>query len=538
MPRWVLALLAAAGVAAVVAVVLVVLSPWEDDAEPEARPVAAAPEPMTLRVMSFNIFYGGDELDLSTGDWCAEPTGCQEAFAQVIEAIRASDADVVGLQETTMNARPIAEELGWNYSERTHVISRFPIVDPSGADGHYVFVEPEPGRVVAMANTHLPSSPYGPYRIRDGASLEKVIALEERLRVPALTEQLGPLEELAGRDIPVFLTGDFNTPSHLDWTPEADDAREDMPFPVEWPVSKALADAGFADSYRAVNPDPVARTGFTWTPGGPESIENEVHDRIDWVLSAGPARPLATQVVGESGNENVDLVVDPWPSDHRGVVSNFEVTPAAMPTLVAVASRSVEQPDPLEVRFHGSGEDGERVAIVRPGEDFEAALASQPTSGVDGTLEFDTEPLAPGEYEAALVDPDGAVVARSQFWLNEPGTEPTVTTSKRRYAAGEPIEVSWTKAPGMKYDWLSVFKARKGPGPPQENCSAGVCGNGNYLIYEYTGARIAGSTTISSNSEGAGSSWPLEPGEYEIRLLLDDGYRSIATSPDFTIVKP
>ena len=45
MRRWVLALLAAAGVAAVVAVVLVVLSPWGDDAEPEARPVAAAPSP-------------------------------------------------------------------------------------------------------------------------------------------------------------------------------------------------------------------------------------------------------------------------------------------------------------------------------------------------------------------------------------------------------------------------------------------------------------------------------------------------------------
>jgi hypothetical protein len=127
------------------------------------------------------------------------------------------------------------------------------------------------------------------------------------------------------------------------------------------------------------------------------------------------------------------------------------------------------------------------------------------------------------------------VVARSEFSLYESGAEPTVSTSKRRYETGEPIDVSWTKAPGMKYDWLSVFKARKGPGPPQENCSAGVCGNGNYLIYEYTGAAIAGSTTFSSDSEVGYATWPLKPGRYEVRLLLDDGYRSVATSAPFRV---
>jgi endonuclease/exonuclease/phosphatase family metal-dependent hydrolase len=491
---------------------------------------------MTLRVMSFNIFYGGDEFDLSTDDWCTEPAGCQETFAQVLAAIRESGADVVGLQEPTANTRRVAQELGWHFNGRTHVISRFPIVDPPGADGDYVFVEPEPGRVVAVANTHLPSSPYGPYRIRDGMSLERVIALEERLRVPALSEQLGALEEVAARGIPVFLTGDFNSPSHLDWTEAAADAREEVPFPVEWPVSKALADARFGDSYRRIHPDSVVRRGFTWTPGGPESVRREVHDRIDWVLSAGSARPTASRVVGEAGNESVDLEIDPWPSDHRGVVSTFDVTPAPIPLLVAVESRNVEQPDPLEVRFHGAGEEGERVAVVRPGGSFEAALASQGTEEADETLSLTTEPLAPGEYEAALVDPGGSVVARSEFWLYEPGSEPTVSTSKRRYDRGEPIDVSWTKAPGMKFDWVSIFKARNKPGPPQENCSAGVCGNGTYLLYEYTGARIAGSTTFSADSEVGYATWPLRPGRYEVRLLLDDGYRSVATSPPFRIV--
>ena len=52
-----------------------------------------------LRVMTLNIFYGGDELDLRTGDWCAKRSGCQAAFAKVLETIRASGADVIGLEE-------------------------------------------------------------------------------------------------------------------------------------------------------------------------------------------------------------------------------------------------------------------------------------------------------------------------------------------------------------------------------------------------------------------------------------------------------
>jgi hypothetical protein len=52
--------------------IVLATSPWSED-EPEARmrTVPAEPEPVTLRVMTFNIFYGGDELDLATGDWCA-----------------------------------------------------------------------------------------------------------------------------------------------------------------------------------------------------------------------------------------------------------------------------------------------------------------------------------------------------------------------------------------------------------------------------------------------------------------------------------
>jgi endonuclease/exonuclease/phosphatase family metal-dependent hydrolase len=503
---------------------------------------SAAPAPTagtTLKVMSFNIFYGGDELNLQTRQFCRDPAGCPETLDQVVAAIRASGADVVGLQEPTMNTRTIAEKLGWNYSERTSYISHFPIIDPPGANGLYVFVEREPGRVVAVANVHLPADPYGPYEARDGATRDEVLQLENDLRVPAIQTEIHKLPQLAAQGIPVFLTGDFNSPSHLDWTPAVDAVRADVPYPVVWPASKALADAGFVDSFRSVYPNPVSRPGFTWTPGSPEGEKVEVHDRIDWVLSKGPATATASSVVGEGGNPNTDIAVDPWPSDHRGLVSTFDVTPAPMPLLAAVEQRSLEQGQTVRVRFHAAGEAGEEVSLLRRG-DATAADAKSTGGAVDGTLSFATGDLRPGGYLARLMDPAGDVISQSRFWLYRAGAPTTVTTNKRRYVVGEAIRVSWRKAPGMKWDWLGVYKAGSGADNPNNStCSAGYCGNGHYLVYGYTHASIQGSRTFRPEDWLAGwKTAPLPNGTYEIRLLIDDGYRSVTSSPRFKIVAP
>jgi hypothetical protein len=499
--------------AAVLAAVALLVAPQRGETAPDPT--------ITLRVMSFNIFYGGDELNLQTRQFCKDAAGCPETLDQVAAAIRASGADVVGLEEATMNTCPLAQKLGWHCSPRTQIISRYPIIDPPGANGLYVFVEPLPGRVVAVSDVHLPADPYGPYELRDGATVAQVLQLENDLRVPDIEDELDGLPPLAARGIPVFLTGDFNTPSHLD-----------AAHGVEWPVSKALTNAGFRDSFRVVHPDPVAKPGFTWTPGSPEGEKVEVHDRIDWVLSMG-ATATASKVVGEGGNPNTDIAVDPWPSDHRGVVSTFDVTLAEMPVLVAVEERSLEQGETLHVRFHG----GASVALVRG----TTSATSKSTGGAaDGTLSFATASLAPGAYKAVLRGPSGQTLSRSRFWLYRPGTPTTVTTSKTRYKVGEPIRVSWKKAPGMKFDWLGLYSAgESADNKNQTTCSAGYCGNGHYFLYTYTHNTIEGSTTFDEDSPAGWKTWDqIGTGTYQIRLLLDDGYRSAAVSAPFKIVQP
>lgn len=495
--------------------------------------------------MTFNIFYGGDELDLDTFKWCMNPAGNEDTLAHVVETMRASDADVICVQEGCLNIKRIADMLDWYSCERLQVISRFPLVDPSDGNGLYIFVEPSQGRVAALANVHLPADPYGPYEVRDGATLEEVMELEETLRLqashesPAILEHIRVLPQLASEGIPVFLTGDFNSPSHLDWTEEVAEVRDVVRYPVEWPVARGLADAGFRDSYREIHPDPVANPGFTWTPGSLEGVVNEVHDRIDWVLAAGPSTTLDSQLMGEPGNPDVSIVVDPWPSDHRAVVSTFEVDLGIMPTLVAVDQRRLEVGDELGVRFHARGTGDEQVAIIPAGEGPGAAVASQPTGGlVDGTLMFATGSLPPSAYEAALVNELGEKSASIPFWLYEEGAETTVTTSKSVYMPGEVIEVSWTNSPGFFGDWLGIYRGdNQGNSEGMEIVYAGYGGgNMRYLFYEYTHAAIEGTTSFSESSLPGYGAWPLKPGSYEIRLLLDDAYSLAGSSMRFQVI--
>lgn len=473
-----------------------------------AGPVAAQDESaVELRVMTFNIWYGGDQV----------------SFGQVVEAIRAAHPDIAGIQEVDGNLRRIADALGWPYvDERRHIVSRFPLFDAPGETDLYTRVEVTPGRIVAVANTHLPATPYGPEDVRDGKTLEEVIQSEIDTRMGAIEPFATALGALAKTGIPVFLTGDFNAPSHLDWTDAVTKARPAVRYPVEWPVAKALADAGLRDSYREAWPDPVARPGFTWTAGYPHPRlkPSETFDRIDLVWSGGDSRTTASELVGEPGGPDVDIAVAPWPSDHRAVVSSFRVVPAVAPAMIAVDRRRLVKGEPLVVRFNLPGLEDGRVSIVRAGSAPDKYIAATMPTG-DGTdrpsIRFATIRMKPRAYDAVLTDPDGNELARAPFWLIAPDAVAQLSTDKPTYRPDEPITAAFKHAPGLALDWIGIYPA----GEPDVY---------NYVNYFYTDARIEGLLTIDMNGLGT----PLEPGDYELRLMLDDSYTEVARAP-FTV---
>jgi endonuclease/exonuclease/phosphatase family metal-dependent hydrolase len=491
-------------------------------------------ERATVKVMTFNVFYGGDDYDLAKQDWCATTNGCPATLDRVVEAIRSTGADVVGLEEGEGNTREIARRLGWHASPRTQIVSRFPLLEPPDAADAYVLAELEPGKAIAVSSIHLPSDPYGPYAIRDGASEREVLAIERRARVPALTRRLAAVRGVLDSGMPVFLVGDFNSPSQLDWTDAADARREEIRYPVEWPVGALAAEAGFRDSYRETYPDPVVRPGFTWTPGGPEAVKNEVHDRIDWVLVAGPADTVVSEILGESAYPDTDVATDPFPSDHRGVVSTFSVEPAATPVLVSPGERGVTVGDDVRVAYSAPGNDGEHIAIVSVGAPGEPA-STQSADGAHGTATLSTAGLEPGEKAVVLLAADGRELARASLWLYPPGSAVTIEPARSVYRAGDQVTYTWSRAPGNRWDWIGLYPATESEVPTDGRIPDD---SGDYVFYEYTQTEIEGAGRIAATSQAGSGKWPLQPGRYELRLMVDDGYQTIARSQPFTVEAP
>lgn len=463
----------------------------------------AQTEPTELRIMTFNIWLGGELVN----------------FGKVVEAIQAADADIVGLQEATGNTRRLADALGWYTNERMQIISRFPLIDPPGGDGNYIFAQIAPSEVVAVANVHLPSDPYGPYLVRDGSTLEQVLENEQATRMPMLESVLTSLSELAQTGMPIFLTGDFNTPSHLDWTNALTETREEVKYTVEWPVTVAVEAAGFIDTYRAVHSDPVAEPGVTWTYGYPyPRLEpNEVIDRIDLVFATSDVKVLNSEIVGPSGSPNVDFGITPYPSDHRAVVSTVSVRPVEPPLFVAADQRRVVQGEPIVVRYHApNGEDTDRIVLVKSeGDAVNDALMSLPPYEADffGSVTFGSITLESGLYDAVLLS-NGEEASRNSFWIVEANATSMLSTDKASFTVGEAIIVSWENAPSNRWDWLGIYVAD----------DADLY---NYLGFVYTGASVSGRTTFDSDVLGE---MMLPAGEYEVRLMLDDGYQLLGSS--------
>lgn len=284
-----------------------------------------------LRVMTFNLWHGGD--------------AGRQPLAQTAKVIQAAAADIVGLQETggyemekggrrPDHGRKLAGMLGWHYfdqGERTGVLSRHPIVTNSPHKWGVTIRLPSGGDIM-MFNVHLMHAPYQPYQLAgipyaNGRFIKtsgEAVDEARKARGPQVERFLADLKPALAGGRPVFLTGDFNEPSHLDWTRRVVEAGR-IPVAVEYPATLAVTRAGMRDAFRTVHPDEVARPGWTWTPITRPDDPKDRHDRIDFVFVAGDGVKVRNcQVVGES-NASADIVVTPYPSDHRAVVATVEV---------------------------------------------------------------------------------------------------------------------------------------------------------------------------------------------------------------------
>jgi endonuclease/exonuclease/phosphatase family metal-dependent hydrolase len=327
---------------------------------------------VVLKFLQFNIWQEGTSV----------PNG----MAYIRDAIHESNPDIVCFSEvrnydgdwTTKMVNDLATlgkayYRGYSAGADVSIISKYPIVKTSPTygttpDGHGSLTTFEinvNGQLISVTSAHLDYTHYACYLPRGYACggfapYQEWEQIGDPHPVPVTdlptiiaqnaasfrAKQIAQFLDFTKNDsIPCFILGDFNEPSHLDWTIEQADLFAHHGVVYEWPLTLALQNNGYVDAYREVFPDEVLNPGFTWpavaTGAGCTSWtpHSDDRDRIDYIFYKGSAvQALEAAIVGPAesyvacavslvGNEGdlFECAGLPWASDHKGVVVVFRV---------------------------------------------------------------------------------------------------------------------------------------------------------------------------------------------------------------------
>lgn len=279
----------------------------------------------TLKVLSWNVWHRGHSEEFP-GKACEGTIGI----------LKQSKADVVLMVETYGAAPMVADSLDYNYhliSDNLSVYSRYPIVETYSFDriggfnfgGVKVNVDGKPVRLFATWLHYLPDARLVPTAEREDSILAWEKAGTRDDEIETILSCIKPM--LAETDsIPVIMGGDFNIHSHLDWTEATRNLYNHGGTVVHWPVSVAMEKAGFKDSFREMNPDPVQKPGVTWLTDE-DGAETRM-DRIDYIYYQGKTiQALSSDCYDYSLGKTFcfDGKDFFYPSDHGFVLSEFSI---------------------------------------------------------------------------------------------------------------------------------------------------------------------------------------------------------------------
>ena len=273
-----------------------------------------------FKVMTFNTWYNAQY-----------GFGGLDRVAEIIFQLK---IDVIGFQETNPTSIYEIKSLLYTFDgyeqlystpsqSNVSIISKFPIINTYDYNLYGIGADLQISeyKMIKFVSSHLTAYPYGPYDLYEGVSVEEVINNELSSRY---LENLNIYNQIINNpsnnpNLPTIYVGDHNTPSSLDW--QNNNINQNFGFEIDWPVSAFLLNNGFYDSFREVYPNVNDNIGLTWSPGYPkDSFDSwDIHDRIDMIYyKQGDIQKLYPL-------ESYIYDCDPWPSDHRAVITEFAI---------------------------------------------------------------------------------------------------------------------------------------------------------------------------------------------------------------------
>lgn len=290
-------------------------------------PVVPSYAPMVdkLKITTMNIWIGGAYV--------------HNSHYKQVSYLASTNADVITLQETIAPGNAgtrLANALGYYHHDKGDkaILTRYPIVENITADDAADAVRIQldgPESEIIVYTAHLGYDPYGPYDFCFSHMTPEQVTQREidSGRTPQIMSITADIKKLLGNadKVPVFLTGDFNAPSQLDWNNATKDAHCGVGY-FEWPTSKYPLAIGLKDTFRELYPDPVKFPAFTWSPV--HTAAQEPPDRIDFMYHGGGVTALRSKpnMVGKPM-----LVPDQWenewPTDHKSFESLYQLKSSA-----------------------------------------------------------------------------------------------------------------------------------------------------------------------------------------------------------------
>jgi exodeoxyribonuclease-3 len=206
---------------------------------------------VTLRLLSYNIWYGG-----------------KDRLPAILDVVREQQPDVVALQEANSrpNAEYLADALGMQlvYGEANSPfavawLSRLPIVS---SQNHRLPLLAKTLLQVEVEWNGAPLQLFGTHLVAGRTEQDGAQRAEE---AQAIVEQIGTLGQ-AGVG-PHLLVGDFNALHPDDGVAELPDGAQ-TEFLARRPIEHVL-EAGYVDSYRQLHPDGAQSPGYTYAASHP-----------------------------------------------------------------------------------------------------------------------------------------------------------------------------------------------------------------------------------------------------------------------------